>query len=408
MVRIKEIVVSGKGKRLEGLNFTGSGTQFITTVGKKTGLEGSVVLDRIVNNLLVNKGVDWNNTILGEYLGVFEDSLVSFSLVWDKEVEGFVSHGAVFQSKKNPCIGLVAHIRTPDEYQGLGLGTLMTEEVTNAAFTNGAEIVVLATDDKLHRLELGEKAAYTLYSRIGYGIITEKKLADTVDWLMIINEEIFDDCQKTKENGRFPEQISDNIKEKQEKLIDKIRFEFGSKKVNLKTSKVTAGDLAGLFLLTALCPENDFRIKLDSWDVHQGPEFERSFVVNIRPALLDKDRLEDATLVLRDDKGFIVAVCAAKQVYPFGRNTMKVDFYSFPEFLENNKEQILNLINETMERIKKTANAPKPCMLSFFGVDEPKISIFKDLGFKKTDNRYQCYNQDGTLSYEAKEYSKKL
>jgi hypothetical protein len=38
--------------------------------------------------------------------------------------------------------------------------------------------------------------------------------------------------------------------------------------------------------------ESNFKIKLDSWDGHQEVEFERSFVVNIRPAMIDQDSLE--------------------------------------------------------------------------------------------------------------------
>jgi len=409
-VRIEELERSNNKKEVNGLKFTGSGKEFIKTVSEKTGLDGFVILDSIINHLLVKKGVDWNNPILGEYLGIFNDSLASFSLIWDKNSGQFVSHGVVFQSKKTPGVGLVAHIRTLDDYKGMGLGTLVTEEVTKAAFSNGAKVVVLATDDKLHRIESGEKAAYTLYSKIGYGIIAEKKLADTVDWLMIINKEIFDDCEraKRKNNGRFPKHISDDIKGKQRKLIERVRQEFGSKRANLEVDKVTEGNIAGLFMLTALSPENDFKVKLDSWDVHQGPEFERTFVVNVRPALLDKDRLEDASLVLRDEKGLIVAVCAAKQVYPFSRNAMKIDFYCIPDFLIHNKKAVLDLIYEIEERIKKAENAPEPCILSFCGIDEAKLSIFESLGFKKTGNKYQYYSQDGTLSYETVEYSKKL
>lgn len=409
-INIKETTISRGERRIEGLIFTGSGPEFIKTVSEKTNLDGSVVLDFIINHLLVKKGVDWNSPILGEYLSIYKDSLASFSLVWDKNLKEFVSHGAVFQSKKNPLVGLVAHIRTPDEYQGMGLGTLMTEETTNAAFENNAEFVVLATDDKLHRIESGEKAAYTLYSKLGYAILAEKKLADTVDWLMIINQEIFNDCLKEKEknNDRYPKEVSHEIKEKQQKLINKVREEFSAKNTNLKIDKITDGDLALLFMLTALSPENDFKIKLDSWDVHLGAEFERSFVVNLRPAMLDQDRLEDATLVLRDDNRLILAICAVKQVYPFSRNTMRVDFYCFPEFLDNNREDILNLIKETIKRIKEAPEVPKPCILSFSGIDEDKISIFKVFGFKETVNKYQFFSQDGSISYETIEYTKEL
>ena len=409
-IKIKEETILRGDRKIESVIFTGSGVDFIKKVSEKTKLDGSEVLDFIINNLLVKKGVDWNNPILGEYLGIYKNSLASFSLVWDKKLKGFISHGALFQSKKNPHVGLVAHIRTLDEYQGMGLGTLMTQETTKIAFENNAEFAVLATDDKLHRIEAGERAAYTLYSKLGYAILAEKKLADTVDWLMITDQEIFNDCllEKEKNNGRYPKETPSYIKEKQQKLIDKVRGEFSAKKKNLMIDKVTDGDLAFLFMLTALSPENDFKIKLDSWDVHLGAEFERSFVVNIRPAMLDQDRLEDATLVLRDEKGFILVVCAAKQVYPFSRNTIKIDFYCFPEFLSNNKKEVLNLINETIKRIKESEDSPNPCILSFSGIDEEKIPIFKDLGFKETGNKYQHYSQDGTIAYQTIEYSKKF
>jgi ribosomal protein S18 acetylase RimI-like enzyme len=409
-VHIKESMISRGERKIDTLIFTGSGAEFIKTVSNKIDLDGSVILDYIINNLLVKKGVDWNNPILGEYLGIYKNSMASFSLVWDKKLKGFISHGTTFQSKENPYVGLIAHIRTLDEYQGMGLGTLMTEETTKIAFENNAELAVLATDDKLHRIESGERAAYTLYSKLGYAILAEKKLADTVDWLMITDREIFSDCllEKEKNNGRYPKEVPAYIKEKQLKLIDKVRGEFSIKKKSLMIDEVTDGDIAFLFMLTALSPEYDFKIKLDSWDVHLGAEFERSFVVNIRPAMLDQDRLEDATLVLRDEKGFILAVCAAKQVYPFSRNTMKIDFYCFPEFMDNNKKEVLNLINATIKRIKESEDSPNPCILSFSGIDEVKISIFKDLGFKETGNRYQYYNQDGTLAYETIEYSNKL
>ncbi len=410
LVHIRESLISRGDRKIDALIFTGCGAEFIKTVSKKINLDGSIILDYIINHLLVKKGVDWNSPILGEYLGIYKNSLASFSLVWDKNLNRFISHGTTFQSKENPLVGLIAHIRTLDEYQGMGLGTLMTEETTKIAFENNAELAVLATDDKLHRIESGERAAYTLYSKLGYAILAEKKLADTVDWLMISDREIFSDCllEKEKNNGRYPKETPTYIKETQEKLIDKVRGEFSAKKKNLMIDKVTDGDLAFLFMLTALSPEDDFKIKLDSWDVHLGAEFERSFVVNIRPAMLDQDRLEDATLILRDEKGFILAVCAAKQVYPFSRNTMKIDFYCFPEFLNNNKKEILNLINETIKRIKKSEDAPKPCILSFSGIDEEKISIFKDLQFKETGNKYKYFSQDGTLAYETVEYSNKI
>ena len=89
-INIKETTISRGERRIEGLIFTGSGPEFIKTVSEKTNLDGSVVLDFIINHLLVKKGVDWNSPILGEYLGIYKDSWASFSLVWNKNLKEFV------------------------------------------------------------------------------------------------------------------------------------------------------------------------------------------------------------------------------------------------------------------------------------------------------------------------------
>jgi len=124
--------------------------------------------------------------------------------------------------------------------------------------------------------------------------------------------------------------------------------------------------------------------------------------------VMDKDRLEDRSMILRDEKGFILAVCAAKQVHPFSRNTMKIDFYCFPEFVENNKDKVTQLIDETLKQIRTSERVTKPCYLSFSGIDETKITIFKDLGFKRTGNEYRYYTHEGRLAYVTEEYSLKL
>ncbi len=403
-------ITNSLGKRFIGYVFTGSGLDFLKVVSSTINQDGSFVLDSVINNLLVNKGVDWNGTILNEYLNIFKYSRGTFSLVWDLKTEQFVAHGAVFQSKKDPEIGLVAHIRTHENFKYLGLGTIVTENVTRAGLKNGAAIILLATDDKLNRIESGEKAAHSLYSKIGYSILAEKTMIDTIDWLMIIDKLIFDYCQLEKKNnqGKFPPKTPEYIKQGQNKLIKKTRNEFYKKKGNLKVQKVTDGDLAGLFCLLNLCPEVDFKVKLDSWDVHYGPEIERSFVVNIRPALLDLNRLEDGSLLLRDANGLILAVCSAKLAAPFSKNRYKIDFYCFPEFLANNQKKIYNLIENAIKNLQNNKYIPKPCDLSFCGVDESKISIFESFHFKKTGNKYQFYDQIGTMEYETYEYVREM
>ena len=403
-------ITNSQGIGFKGYVFTGGGLDFLKVVSSRINQDGSFVLDSVINNLLVNKGIDWSGTILNEYLNIFKYSTGTFSLVWDLKTEQFVAHGAVFQSKKDPEIGLVAHIRTHESFKYLGFGTLVTENVTRAGFENNASIILLATDDKLNRIESGEKAAYSLYSKIGYSILAEKTMIDTVDWLMIIDKHIFNFCQQEKKNnhGKFPPKTPEYIKQEQYKLIKKIRNEFYKKKGNLKVQKVTDGDLAGLFCLLTLCPEVDFKVKLDSWDVHYGPEIERSFVVNIRPALLDLNRLEDGSLLLRDTNGLILAVCSAKLAAPFSKNRYKIDFYCFPEFLTNNQKIIYNFIKNAIKNLQNNKFIPKPCYLSFCGVDKVKISIFENFNFKKTGNSSQFYKQNGTLDYETYEYIREM
>lgn len=400
----------GKGRRIEGLIFTGHGRSLLRRIGQATGLESGVILDHILNRLLVQKGVDWTGTIANEYLNLYDESLGTFCLVWDNLSGKFVSHGAVFQSRTHPGVGLVAHIRTLDDFKYLGLGTLVTERVTQAAFDRGARVVVLATDDKLNRVESGEKAAHRMYSRIGYVILGEKRLADTVDWLMIIDAGIYDARQEEKRlrDGRFPEKIGPSIRKKQDDLIRDVRCRFESGSPGLRIDKATNGDLAGLFLLTALCPETDFRVKIDAWDVHQGPELERAFVVNIRPAMMDRDRLEEGAHVLRDEDGFIVTVCAARRVQPFHRNTYRMDVYGSPGLIANRRREVEELIAHTVETLRRDESLPDPCYLTFSGIDEAKIDLFRESGFQTTGNRTTFYSDDGGSEYTLEEYARLL
>jgi hypothetical protein len=398
------------GKQVNVLIFTGSGIELLKTVSKYTEVDDLQLLDLIINNLLVNKGADWNEVILAEYLNIYSDSKAIFTLVWDINSGIFISHGAVFLSRGHPAVALVAHIRTHDDFKHLGLGTLVTEKVTRAGFDNGADVIVLATDDKINRLDSGEIAAHSLYSKMGYGIITEKRLIDTIDWLMIINRKIFIDQQNKKKlnYGKFPREISDDIKNEQESFIHLIREKYSIPREDLNIQTVTDGDLADLFLLLNLSPANDFKIKLHSWGVHFGPEFERSFIVYVRPALMDLDRLEVCSMILRDQSGLIVAICAAKLAIPFNRNTFVIDFYCFPEFLQKNHQIVSNLIEVTINKIQQDNSRSRPGFLSFCGTDEQKIEIFKELGFHKNNNKHIFYSNFEKSSYTAQEYIKPL
>jgi GNAT superfamily N-acetyltransferase len=410
MVRMREFTAANPktGKHWEGVVFTGQGRAILKRIGEETGSNEAVVLETIVKRLLVQKGADWTGAILSEYLGLYEDSLGIFTLVWAKQARQLVSHGAVFQSMAHPGAGLVAHIRTADSWQGFGLGTLVTEEVTRAAFAQGARIVALATDDKRHRMQQGEKAAHSMYSRIGYRILAEKELADTVDWLMVIDSQIFERRQEAKrKNGEcFPLEISNDLQNLQTCLVEQTRKRFSERLTDGRIQPVSNGDLANLFLLMNLCPPDDFRVKLSAWGIHLGPEFERSFVVGVRPAIADRDRLEDASLALLDNQGAVVAVCAARQAAPFTRNTMQVDFYCLPLFLEKNKQAVVDLIVATLERVQQSPERPKPCRLLFSGADAKKTLLFQGLGFTQTANTYSYFGPDGRMAFEAQEYEK--
>lgn len=394
------------GKLFAGLVFTGQGMDVVRAIWQETGLTEASVLEMIVKELLVEKGVDWTGPILSEYLGLYEDSLGTFALVWDRQAKQLVAHGAVFQSAANPGAGLIAHIRTAGAAQGLGLGTLVTEEVTRAAFDQGARIIALATDDKRHRLQHGEKAAHTMYSRIGYAIFAEKHLADTIDWLMVIDPHIFEHCQRTREgnDGRFPAETSVDVRNLQAALVSQARAPLSGRLENGRIEPVRDGDMANLFLLMNLSPPDDFQFKLSAWAIHMGPEFERSWVVNVRPAIMDRDRLEDASLVLRDQHGAVVAVCAARQATPFTRNAIHVDFYCLPEFLAKNKSAVENLVAATLDHVRQSTERPEPCRLLFSGVDAGKLALFNELGFVRNANTCPCFAADGKMLFAAQEF----
>ena len=411
-VQVREIaLVNPKtAGRFDGIVFTGPGREVVERIAQETAQGGAAVLDAIVHRLLVKKGADWTNVILSEYLELYNDSTGSFSLVWDKASRQLVAHGSAFQSIAYPGAALVAHIRTDDAYRGLGFGTLVTEEVTRRALQQGAHVVVLGTDDKRHRIQQGEKAAYSMYSKLGYSILAEKELTDTIEWLMVVDQPSLDRCVQEREaaGGRFPKETSPEVRRIQQDLVDNIREQFSRELPDGQISPVGEGDLANLFLLMNLCPPGDFQVKLAAWGVQLGPEMERGFIVSVRPGIADRDRLEDASLALRDRHGTILAVCAAKRAFPFSRNVMDIDFYCLPRFFAANRPAVVALVQAVLTRIEQSTERPSPCRLLFSGVDRDKIRLFQDLGLTPTSHTYPYFTADGKPAFQATECEKTL
>lgn len=372
------------GARIDGQVFTGLGRDVVLAISEQTGQSTVAVLDAIVHRLLVQKGADWTGVILSEYMGVYGDSVGIFSLVWDDLSEQLVAHGSAFQSAANPWAALLAHIRTLDEFKGLGLGTLVTEQVTAEAFDRFSSVVVLETDDKLNRLAAGGRAAHSLYSRLGYAVLGEKRLADTVDWMMVVDPVVFDRCQRAKVGGQLPGSLPPEINQAREHLVAATRLRFGQLEGEIAIEPASAGDLANLFVLLNLCPRDDFQLKLTSWDVQHGPELERAFIATLRQGIVDEDRLQDASMVVRDEEGRTVAICAARQFAPFTRQTYAIDFYCLPELLSSHRSVVLELVEQTLKRIETAEGRPSPCRLSFVGIDRAKCELFESLGFAAT------------------------
>ncbi|WP_231943588.1 GNAT family N-acetyltransferase [Aeoliella mucimassa] len=335
------------GTKVEGRVFTGSGTDVLRAVAQHAGVDSLQILSNIIHQLLVPKGTDWTSVIQGEYLQVYPDSFGTFSLVWDDLTHQLVAHGSTFQSTRYPWVALLAHIRTIESHRGLGLGSLVTEQVTERALQQGAGVVVLATDDKLHRLNQGERAAHSMYSRLGYAVLGEKRLADTVDWLMAINEPLRQlSCTQANDSAT-------QLATAQHQCVADIQHAYLAKGAKLTISPVNAGDLPALFLLCNLCPEDDYQLKLASWDVHLGPELERTFITVIRQAIVDQDRLHDASQVIRDECGRIVGVCAMRQLSPFTRQTFAIDCYAMPEFVQHHPALMKELVESAIQRVRE-------------------------------------------------------
>ncbi len=394
-VEIDSFAASRPGGEVDGLVFVGSGPDVVLAISETTGQSSVAVLDAIVNELLVQKGADWTSVILGEYMGVYDDSHGTFVLVWDRLTEQLVAHGGVFQSSSHPWAGLLAHIRTLDPFKGLGLGTLVTEKATQAAFDRQAEVVVLETDDKLHRLEAGGRAAHALYAKLGYAILGEKRLADTVDWMMVVDEPVFAECQRLKQAGSLRGGAESAVRLLQQELVASTRSRLGDPEGDLAFEPVSPGDLPNLFVLLNLCPADDFRLKLTSWQVEHGPELERTFITTIRQGIADQDRLQDATMVLRDGSGAIGAVCAAQRFAPFTRNTYAIDFYCLPALLASRRGLVVELVEQTIARIEASPLRPQPCRLEFVGVDPEKIALFEALGFEPTSTTTEFFAPGG-------------
>ncbi|MCO6048011.1 GNAT family N-acetyltransferase [Aeoliella sp. ICT_H6.2] len=392
--------------RIEGRVFTGTGKAVVRAVAEHAGIDSLAVLADVVSSLLVAKGADWTSVIANEYLELYEDSRGTFSLVWDDATGQLVAHGSVFQSAACPWAALLAHIRTRDGFKGLGLGTLVTDQVTRAALAAGAGIVVLATDDKIHRVDQGERAAHSMYSRMGYAILGETRLADTVDWLMAIDPTLQTaaDQHRTENDGQLAKVDSAEMVRLKADFVSSTRDRFTAPTANATIKPVTAGDLAGLFLLMNLCPADDFRLKLTSWHVHHGPELERTFIATLRQAIVDQDRLQDASLVLRDAEGRTLAVCAAQQVAPFTRRTYGIDFYALPAFVANNADRIRQLVEATIHRVRQSPLVVRPCALSFMGTDPAKVELMQSLGFAATGHATMYHDAASETPTKADEY----
>lgn len=400
----------GNSAAFAGVLHIGSGAAVLESVAQTLGRSPLAVLSEVVDRLLVRKGADWTGPILGEYLGLYGKAHGTFCLVSEKQTGALVAHAAVFRSSVPGAPGLLAHVRTAEGWGSYGLGTLVTATVTGRALAQGASVVILDTDDKLHRRGEGERSAFGLYGRLGYAVLAEKEMADALGWLMVIDRKIHDLFRKRRAagSGECLPGLPTDVIQAQEDLIAATRRGYATATRPSAPSAVRPDDLADLFLLLNLCPSGDFQVKLAAWGVVQGPEFERAFVVDIRPAILDRDRLEDASMVLRDDGAAIVAVCAARQAVPFSRQAYHIDFYCVPEFLTAHPDLVRSLVEATIERIRTATGRPRPCRLLHAGVDARKLEVFARLGFGRGANRHAFHCSGGARILLLDEYEKAI
>lgn len=393
-----------------GVLHLGSGTAVLESVAQTLGRSPLTVLSEVVDRLLVRKGADWTGPILGEYLGLYGKAHGTFCVVSEKQTGALVAHAAVFRSSIPGAPGLLAHVRTAEGWGSYGLGTLVTATVTGRALAQGASVVILDTDDKLHRRGEGERAAFGLYGRLGYAVLAEKEMVDALGWLMVIDRKIHNLFRQREATGSVDCALGlpTEVIQAQQELIEATRRRYSTATRPSAPSAVRPDDLADLFLLLNLCPSGDFQVKLASWGVVQGPEFERAFVVDIRPAILDRDRLEDASMVLRDGGAGIVAVCAARQAVPFSRQAYHIDFYCVPEFLATHPDLVRDLLEATIDRIRSATDRPRPCRLLHAGVDARKLEVFARLGFGRGANRHALHGSGGSRMLLLDEYEKAL
>ena len=249
-----------------------------------------------------------------------------------------------------------------------------------------------------------------MYAKLGYAILAEKELTDTIEWLMVVDRRLLERCRQEKQagGGRFPQAVPRDVVDMQRGLVESVRRQFSQHLPDGQTSLVGVGDMANLFLLMNLCPADDFRVKLVPFGVQLGPEMERCYLVSVRPAIADCDRLEVASLALRDRHGSIMAVCAAQRVFPFTRNAMRIDFYCLPQFLAANRPAVVALVEAVLAQIEKSTERPSPCRLLFSGVDEEKIALFEQVGFSPAANTHPYFTAEGQPLFEAREWEKTL
>lgn len=367
----------------EGAVHVGGGVAVVEAAAKATGRSALSILEEVVNGLLVQKGVDWTGTILNEYLGLYGESRGVFAVITEKHSRRLVAHAAVFSSACNAGAGLLAHVRTAHGYGGYGLGTLVTETVTGAALATGVPLVVLETDDRLFRAKQGERAAYGMYGRLGYAVLRERRGPDATGWIMAINARLFALCRKLNSRATVTAKARAQVQREQARMIAALRTQYTAPAGGVRIDRVRAGDLGGLFLLLNLHPPRDFAGKLAPWHVFDGPEFEHEFVVRVRPSLAAGQPPEDASLVLRDARLGIVAVCAARRAP--GRAEYGLDFYCVPGLLRRRGAEVRELIRQVRQRIAaeagpeavvvpRTADARKMHVLAAMPVGASRVS----------------------------------